>query len=258
MRGGGENLLRDGISRSGSFDYNGKEFGENSVGTFGDTLKNRIPILSFGGFGGGIAFFSAKNFFAERSRWAEMVAGTEGGFDGAAANVVGAAWVADPWSPATGASRFSGEVATVRGGACAGDDYDSRFEAPAIAITLSESGFERDFDVGDDANRGLRECMTEVAGEAARDARASGASNARADGANVFGFLAGFSESAAGGVFERKERFRESGTQRIGGAAGGFAEKVTRSIEDDAICFCAASVKAEEDAHASRSSFCRR
>jgi hypothetical protein len=32
---------------------------------------------------------------------------------------------------------------------------------------------------------------------------------------------------------------------------------VTGSVEDDTRRFCAASVKAEEDVHASRSSFCR-
>ncbi len=205
--------------------------------------------------GGG--FFSAKNFFAERSRRAEMVASAQSSFDGAAANVVCTAWIADPWAPATGTSSFSGGIASAHGRTCAGNDDNPRFVCAAIDITRSESGFEGNFDVGDDANGGLRKRVAEIRDQATRDARASGPGDAGTDGANAFGSLVGFTECAQSGVFQREGCFRKSDTQRITRAAGGFGEKVTGSVEDDAGRFCAASVKAEEDVHASDSSFCR-
>lgn len=60
FRGASENLLRDDISSSGSFDYNRKELRENSVRMFGDALEQHVPVLSFGG-----SLFGAKDFFAE-------------------------------------------------------------------------------------------------------------------------------------------------------------------------------------------------
>lgn len=205
FRGTSENLLRDGVSGSGSFDYDGKKFRKNGVRTLGDALENRVPVLSFGR---GSGFFGAKNFFAERGRRAEMVASAQSGFDGAAANVVGAAWIANPRAPSSGARRLSGGIAATRCRACASDDDDSGFVCAVIGLSLSESRFEGDFDVGDDANGSLRKRVAEIGDQSTRDAWTSGSGDSRADRTNAFGFLAGFTECAQSSVFEREGCFR--------------------------------------------------
>ena len=235
-RGGGENFLCDGVSPGGSFVYDGEKFRKDGVRMLREALEERIPVAGFR---------RVENFAAERGRRAEMVAVTESRCDGAAADIVCAAWVANPRAPAPGTDGFSRGVAAAGSRASSSDDDDSL----AMRLNRADGGFESDFDVRGDANGGLRKCTSEIGAEPTSNARASGARDARTDGADVFGLLASFGKGAARGFFQRGAGFSESGAQRIGRAAGSFGKEATRGVESDAICFRAASVKAQKDRH---------
>ena len=148
-------------------------------------------IAKFGPTG---KFEMAEDFCADRGVGTGAVTFANGGSNGETADVIGAALVAEKRTVTTGSGCVAVCVSAERGGARAGYEHDGG--GPA-------DGFEREFEIGDEADFRIREGIRNLALHFFVGLRATDSREARAEGGDFTEFDAGFSGSGLRGLSER-------------------------------------------------------
>jgi hypothetical protein len=214
--------------------YDGKNARKNFVGGSAGAITK---------FGPARKFQEAEDFGADGGVGAGAVAFANRSGDRKAADVVGAALIAEERAVAADARDVTLCVATDGGGACAGDKNDRGGLA---------GGFEREFEIGDEAALCVRECVRELALHFFVGLGAADSSEACAKSGDFAGIDASFTRGRLCRFGKRVGRGFEAGAERVGGSGARCGSHLALGIEEDAFGFGAAAIEAQDVVHGTR------
>ncbi len=234
LRGGAEQGLGVGVAGFGGLGDDGENAGKDLVGGVAGA------ITEFGPTG---KFEMAEDFCADGGVGTGAIAFAHGGSYSKTADVEGAALIAEERTVAAGAGGVAVRIATQGGGAGAGDENDGGGLL---------DGFEREFEIGDEADFCVGECVCDLALHFFVRLRAADSGEACTESFDFTEFDAGFARGGLRGLRERGGCGFMADAERVGGAGASCGAELVVGIEEDAFGFGAAAVEAQDVVHGER------
>lgn len=212
----------------------GEDAGENFVGC------GAGAVAKFGPTG---KFEVAEDLCTDDGVGVGTVAFADGGSHRETADVEGAALVAEERSVPAGAGGVTVRVASECGGAGARDEDD------CSGLT---DRFEREFEVGDEANFSVGECVGDLLLHFFVGLGTADSGEAGAESGDLAEFDAGFARGGLRGFGERGGCGFVADAEGIGGAGARGSADLALGVEEDAFGFGAAAVEAQDVVHGER------